>query len=749
MSEEQANSSDLRQFAERLDYLEAQLHRQTARIYELESRLGVGHPARHVPHLESSETPKPSSQQKRVDLSRMAQIDWERVVGGNWFNRIGILAIILAVGFFFKHAIENEWLGPLGRVTLGVVTGFSFLIGSELIRKRGYQFYAHGLAGGGICILYLSIYAAHDLYQLIPQIVAALLMALVTIIAATLAVRSDALAIAILGLICGFLTPVLLAGQEDSQIVLFGYLTFLNLGVLGIAWIRRWRVLSYLAFVATCLLSQAWWDEWYRPEKLASTLVVFTILFLIFALTGIIGNLTRKEPAHELDLLLILLNGGIYFSALYELLESAHLTALSGATVLLAIFYLAQATATHRWGGEDRYLPLALLGLALTFVTLTIPIRFNLSWVTIGWAVEGGVLTWLGLRTSRRLTRLAAAIVLGLAILHWFQIDLTGLSPVAGESFLPVLNRRGMSIFTVIVALFVSAMLYRRLGAAPTHQVSRERSLWSGGMALVAALLVVAWISFDQWDYYRLLIDPLRERGDSLPAIKRLQNWSNLFLGSWWAFSGMSILVAGIRRQSLAARLPGLSLLILSGLIVIVSGLRFHGEEWHTALVNPTFGLFLFFALMVAIAYREYRHKGESDVPGEVSMVSRLLLSFGNLSLLMGLSLELDGFFGRHQEFGRDGLIEQLGQSMLYAVYGALLIAAGAWRANRQLRLLGLSILAMTTLKVFLFDLSALEQIYRVASFVVLGLILLLVSWHYQRRSGREETRRESSAGEP
>jgi uncharacterized membrane protein len=82
-----------------------------------------------------------------------------------------------------------------------------------------------------------------------------------------------------------------------------------------------------------------------------------------------------------------------------------------------------------------------------------------------------------------------------------------------------------------------------------------------------------------------------------------------------------------------------------------------------------------------------------------------------------------------------DGLIEQLGQSMLYAVYGAVMIAAGAWRANRQIRLLGLLILGMTTLKVFLFDLAALEQIYRVIAFVGLGLILLLVSWHYQRRS--------------
>lgn len=119
-------------------------------------------------------------------------------------------------------------------------------------------------------------------------------------------------------------------------------------------------------------------------------------------------------------------------------------------------------------------------------------------------------------------------------------------------------------------------------------------------------------------------------------------------------------------------------------------------------------------------------------------MLSRLLISMANLTLLTGLSLELDGYFGRRDDSGSGSLIEQLGQSMLYAVYGALMIAAGAWRVNRQLRLLGLFVLAMTTIKVFLFDLSSLEQIYRVISFVVLGLILLLVSWHYQRRSEPE-----------
>lgn len=746
--EEKNQATDPGQLAARIDYLEAQLHRQAGRIHELERRLGLwpstpveSPPVRPTDGSNGSGARKGRSPLSRLDLSSLTRLDWERLIGGNWFNRVGILAIILAIGFSLKYAFENEWLGPVGRVVLGAVNGMLLLLAGEQIGRRGYRFYANSLTGGGACVLYLSVFAAYDRYHLIGQPVAVGLMALVTALTVFLAVRYDALAIAILGLVGGFLTPVLLAGEADRQTALFGYLTFLDLGVLGLAWFKRWRVLNFLAGGATFLLSLAWWLEWYQPEKLGLTLLHFSILFLIFAFISVTHQVVRKEPAREPELLLILVNASLYFAAVYEMLEAEHRGWLSVAALLLAALYAAQAGWIRRTRGADRYLELALVGLSGVFLTVAIPLYFSLSAVTIGWAMEGLALIWLGLRSGQRFTRAGALLVLAFSIVHWFDVDLHGLSPEAGTRFLILLNWRGVPIMATIIALLVGAWLYRRSVFVITP---RESAIASGGLTLTAALLVVAWVTLDQWDYFRLLQEPYRGDEWNLPAIHRLRNQGQFFLGVWWAFSGAALVTAGIRRRTVVPRLPGLLLLLFASLVSLAAALRFHEGGWHATLLNVNFGLHAALALALAHVYREYRRAAESVNRYERSVLLRLLLTGANLNLLGGLSLELDGYFARHPGAGDGHLIQQAGQSILAASYGAGLIAIGALRSNRQLRLLGLLTLALTVIKVFFLDLAALDSLYRILSFIVLGLILMLVSWHYQRRgertAGRSET---------
>lgn len=728
----------------RLDYLEEQLYRQTARIFALEQRLSIVRPrpeAEPGPGGAAQSAPLPiipapavtstSSGAPAAPHPSRPAIDWERLIAGNWFNRVGILALILAVAFFLKYAFDNQWLGPWGRVALGAISGLLLLAGGELILRRGYRFYAHGLVGGGICILYLAAYAGYDRYGLLGSPVALGLMVLITSLAAGLAVRYDALAIAVLGLLGGFLTPVLLARGEANQVVLFSYLILLNLGILAIAWFRHWRVLNCLAWLATVLLTYAWWSEWYHPERLRATLLFLTALFLIFAVTAVLYNITQRVPAHELDLGLILLNGGLYFGALHQLLRADYHDWLGPAALLLGLFYAGESGLAKWRSREDQYLTLALQGMAVAALTVAIPVHFSLSWVTVGWAAEGLALCWIGLQTGRRLTRVVAATILFGAILHWFNFDLTGLAPTETDYFIPLFNRRGASLLAVILAFGVASRLHRR----PRFTLGeRERRQWSGGAALVAALLVIAWVTIDQWDYFRLREAPYRLVDGPLTELYRLQDWGNLILGGWWAVSGLALLVAGIGRSVRLARAIGLLLLLLAVFVGAISAGRFHDAAWHTLLLNPAFLLAAIIATALAIGDRHYRrHLPEGSL--ERRLIGRALLTIANLTLLSGLSLEVAGYFARRGGLGDRQLIEEVSQSILYAAYGGTLIGIGLWRGNRHVRLLGLVTLALTTIKVFLFDLAALDQIYRVVSFIALGLILLLVSWNYQRRS--------------
>ena len=765
MTDDPQNGDSIEQLNRRLDYFDELVHRQTARIYEIEKRLGISSPvARPVdqPVVETItavvEPVKPVAGQeippvevlsprRSRRLRNVAAIDWESLIGGNWFNRIGILAIILATGLFLKYAIENEWVGPLGRVAIGMLLGTGLMIGGESMLRRGFRFFAHGLSGGGICILYLSVFAAYDRYRLIGQLVALAMMTLVTLVAVLFSARYNALAIAVLGLVGGFLTPILLSSGKDNQPALFGYMILLDLGVLAIAWFRHWRTLNYLAFAATLLLSFAWWEGWYDSNKLALTLILFTILFLIFAFAAILHHLVRREPSRELDLLLILLNGGIYFRAVYSLLGSNHHRWLGGYAVLMAIFYLGQGYVVQRRDGDDRYLKLILFGLAGVFLTLAIPIQFSLAWVTIGWVIEGLALTWIGLKTDRRLTRLAGIVLFVLAISHWWMLDLRHLSPEWPASFIPLFNRRGVPMFAIILSLLAAARLQFRPELPELSKVrSNERALWNGALILSASLLVIAWVTVDVWDWFRMLelgvfppigadsgLDPNTGLRVTPPQVRQIQSWKPFFFGGWWAFSGVGLLIAGLRRQAVVARLLGLLLLSFAGLDVMASASGYADDEWHSTLLNPTFGAFAVIAGCLALGYREYRQQESRIGQLERRIVVRLMLSFANIFMLTGLSFEVEGFFSRHP-MSQNGVIRQLCQSMLFTAYGGTMIWAGIRRANRQLRILGLLTLGITTFKVFIFDLAALEQIYRVISFIVLGVILLVVSFLYQKR---------------
>ncbi|HTG17307.1 MAG TPA: DUF2339 domain-containing protein, partial [Blastocatellia bacterium] len=166
--------------------------------------------------IQAPQGPPPAASQPPAS-SRRGGVDLEARIGGNWFNRIGIIAICFGVAFFLKYAFDNEWIGPGGRVSIGVAIGLVFLAGGERLRKR-YASYAYGLTGGGIAVLYLAIwFASIRHYNLIHPTLAFVLMAAVTATGSLLAARYDALPIAVLALIGGFLTPILLSTGVDNE----------------------------------------------------------------------------------------------------------------------------------------------------------------------------------------------------------------------------------------------------------------------------------------------------------------------------------------------------------------------------------------------------------------------------------------------------------------------------------------------------------------------------------------------------
>ena len=130
--------------------------------------------------------------------------EWEILVGGKLLNRVGALALILGVGFFLKYAFDNDWLNELARVLMGAAAGLLLIGGGYRFHQRNLAIFSQGLTGAGVAILYLSIYAAYDFYHFVPQPLAFILMAVVTVAALLLSLHYDARAIALLGWAGGF-----------------------------------------------------------------------------------------------------------------------------------------------------------------------------------------------------------------------------------------------------------------------------------------------------------------------------------------------------------------------------------------------------------------------------------------------------------------------------------------------------------------------------------------------------------------
>ncbi|HVG39094.1 MAG TPA: DUF2339 domain-containing protein, partial [Pyrinomonadaceae bacterium] len=473
MSSESSSSEELLRLRAEVERLAGAVRDQSARLEILEGRVRPGNgresearrpepgPARESP---PPQAPPPAAPEFGTANARPAR-DLESRIGGSWFNRIGIVAVTLGVGFFLKYAFDNEWIGARGRVGAGFAAGLGFLLAGDRLRARGYQHYANGLAGGGLLMLYLSVAAAFAYYELIGPIPAFALFAGITAAAVLLAARFQAQAIAGLGLIGGFVTPLILPPLFDRQIALFTYLAVLDAGVLALAYRRGWRGLNYAALLATVTLLTGWMAGQDQTSRLGVTFFYLTLFFVIFTLIVWLNNVVRSRPMRWLDAALVLGNTSYYFGASYFLLENRYHSWLSLHALALAAFYVWFGEYRARREPVDKLFFYTMIGVAIVLATLALPIQLGGQWLTTAWAVEGAVLTWIGLKARNTVARYWALPLFAIAAMNWCLHALDeGWPSRTAAAAIPLWNARGAAGAVIVAALAASAYLYRREG---------------------------------------------------------------------------------------------------------------------------------------------------------------------------------------------------------------------------------------------------------------------------------------------
>lgn len=494
-----------------IEQLRAQVAALMDRVHRLEAATGLVVPAQPtrseaVESAAPAATP-PSPTEAAVPAAAVARatrprrrlpaegMSLESQIGSQWLNRIGIVAVLIGVSYFLRHAFENDWVGPAGQVALGLFAGITVVLWSERFRANGYLAFSWSLKAVGIGTLYLSLWAAFQMYHLVPVEAAFGAMAAVTASTAVLALRQNAAALAVFALLGGYATPVLLSTGISRPVELFVYLALLNAGALAMVRHRPWAPLLAGSFTGTAALYAGWHAYFFTADDRLVAYAFATLFFVMFAVVPLIARYPRDEVAEAADtnrswkmlavptlLLLPLANAGVYFLQLMAILEPVNRNVPPAAALLLATVYLALGSLVRhqRRAGTTLTPTLALLhaGVAIAFVTIAIPLRLDAHWMTIGWLVQAAALLWIAERGGSRLVRAFGSVALALAILRLLVID-------DFRTDMLLINQRFLT-FGVAIALLAAIAWSGRRGGTMSGRELAVTTIALNVLALVA-----------------------------------------------------------------------------------------------------------------------------------------------------------------------------------------------------------------------------------------------------------------------
>jgi uncharacterized membrane protein len=479
--------------------------------------------------------------------------DW--LLGGNLMVRAGVLVLFFGVAFLLKLAADNALL-PVELRLAAVGVGAIALLGVGWRVRTARPGFALALQGGGVGVLYLTVFAALRLYGLVPEGPAFALLAVLALGSAILAVVQNAQALAVLGAVGGFLAPILVSTGQGSHVGLFGYYLLLDLAVLAIAWLKPWAFLNRTAFVFTFAVAAIWGYRFYHPAFFASTepfLIAFSLVFVAVAVLYALRQSHQGVGAVDAGLVL---GVPVLGFALQGRLVAGMELGLAWSALAAAGFYVVAAAALWRiWGTRLRVLADAFLAIGVVFATLAVPLALDPRLTAGIWALEGAAMVWIGGRQGRLAPRLFGALLqLGAALALLRAL-------LEAPSQLPVLNGLFIGALAVALAgLFTAWELRRPVGAAGRIERDLRPFFFVWGLA---------------WWYGAWVGEILDQAGD---------DWRLAALGLCFGLSALAADWLAQRLRWAELRLPALALLPLLYLLLPLAAYSLHrpleGFSW-------------------------------------------------------------------------------------------------------------------------------------------------------------------------
>ncbi|HVL68121.1 MAG TPA: DUF2339 domain-containing protein [Vicinamibacterales bacterium] len=624
-----------------------------------------------------------------------AAADLEQRIGGRWLLYLGLAAIILGVSYFVKFAFDNGWISEPLRVLAGLLAGAVLIAAGQRLGARGLPLYGQALAGGGTVVLYVALYAALHFYALIEPTAAFVAMVGVTGLAGWLADRERAQPLAMLALLGGFATPLLVGGERGAQVVLFTYVGVLAAAAVLLARRRQWPLLSAAGYVGTFALVVIWAFASYEPDTWLRTHLFLTGYAALFgyALFALLRSGDRTPEA-------TLAAAALATAPLVYHLASMILLAGHPAAWLL---YVALAT---------------LVAVAISHRTDLASVRV-LALVIIGLPAAA----WLA---DLQQERWYAAAVVTMLVLYGLHLIVEWDAAKDREGHLPAVE----AVHTQLNGLLLPAALYAFVDArfaAWNPWVTGVLAAWNLALALAARR------SRPALDVHH------RALGAVLVAVTIVLALDGPAVAAGWVAEGVFLLWIALRERSRALGAMG-AVLIPLGATQLAFALADPLDVNATPVLNArALATAVSVALLAFVASRMTR-----DPEAEVRENARdVTIVLANVLLIGLLSAEVIAFFD-HRAYAATsagaplaaaGALQagQVALSVTWALYAVGLIAAGIRRAYTPARLLGIILFGVTLLKVWFRDIAELGRVERMLAVIGVGVLLLVASYLYQR----------------
>jgi hypothetical protein len=683
--------------------------------------------------------------------------DLEKFIGENLINKIGILILVLGISFFVKYAIDKEWINETARVGIGILAG-SLVMGVAHKLRQNYKAFSSVMVAGAISIFYFTIAIAFHDYHLFSQTVAFAIMVVITAFSTFVSVNYDRQELAVLSLIGGFAVPFMVSTGAGNYVVLFTYIAILNMGILGIAYYKKWNIVSILSFVFAYLLFSSWYYKELYADKLPhqGALAFATLYYFIFSIVVVLNNVRRKGEFSNIDYFMIIANTFVYFGLGMGILHNWGIEFKGLFTLSLAIYNLIYATILFKKFGLDKNAVYLLIGLVLTFVTLTIPIQFEGNQITLFWSAEAVLLFWLSQKSKISLFKLGAMVVQFLSIISLI-IDWDKQYRFSNNELSIIVNPIFITGIVVLASLIGTYFLLKKENESTSiFKIDFDPVFYRNGITWVALIL----------GYFVGIFEIIHQSG------QHIENSSSalaLSVGYHFIFSTVFIFFGLKAKEELVQKLATI-LAMINIALYVVWWYNIPSKEvlWNITKNWNSFIAFNFHYIILAcliyyvtILANQILNKAHIDFLK--SKIAVWILVFCGVYILSnelivhnlfavesttileqidedfkGSDLPKETF--RMNEFNVQDKLDvikvqviKIGYPILWGILSFALLIFGIRKQWKQLRIIALSLLGLTIVKLFVYDINNVSETGKIIAFILLGVLILIISFVYQK----------------